>query len=274
MKTIEVAGSPFNVDEATASSILNARQARQNNKVAQEAKHMASAAMEQAARIEIMGDRPLYLDSLELANGLHQDGLLDVLYVGDETVFITPRFAQELRAEGLIHEVHTDRKAKSKCGRGWTMGSGKCVRAEKGASKRVKAGSKSLDKIAGGGRKNAKRSARLKELRMKFTAEESGVQNTPILERASNGVIYRALARTAAKQTAKPLEPKRKKRRKNRAPAPELPSALQIPDDADLTFGADKKALRRATTIKGGGLTFGRSSKPKRKERRKKRKKR
>lgn len=116
MKTIEVAGSPFNVDEATASSILNARQARQSNQVAQEAKHMAEAAMEQAARIEVMGDRPLYLDSLELANELHQDGLLDVLYVGDEAVFVTPSFAQELRADGLIEEIHTDAKCQ---GRGW-----------------------------------------------------------------------------------------------------------------------------------------------------------
>lgn len=176
MKTIEIFGEPHNVDDAVASEILNARQAKKANEESKKAMTMAEEAIaisaEAANQIHILSrhETPMYLDSLEVAEGLHQDGLLDTLTIGGESVYITPRFAQELRQDGLLIEVHTDAKCS---GRGWMPGgpNGKCKRVPKGSAKKVKAETAGIDRIAKGGGKNKARSARIKELRAKLSAK-------------------------------------------------------------------------------------------------------
>ena len=178
MKTIEVNGNPHNVDDAIASDILQARQNLENKKATKEAIGMAEAAMEMAIQpVEVMGNSPMWLDSADIAKGLHKDGLLDVLYFGEEEVFITPSFAQGLHNDGLLIEVHADAKCS---GRGWMPGgpNGKCKRVPKGTAKKVKAETAGINRLAAGGNKNESRSARIAELRSKLGAKSAGKQKT------------------------------------------------------------------------------------------------
>lgn len=198
MKTIEVNGNPHNVDDAIASEILGARQNLENKLTAKEAIEMAEAAMEIASQpVEVMGRAPLYLDSADIAEGLHKDGLLDVLYIGEEEVYVTPSFAQELHRDGLLVEVHADAKCS---GRGWMPGgpNGKCKRVPKGTSKKVASETAGINRIAKGGTKNKARSARIKELRGKF--------GVPGENRESNAAVGRALAKSRQERKVKSLD--------------------------------------------------------------------
>lgn len=166
MKTIQVLGEPFKVTEDVADAIADAERDRDADMAMA---RMASMA-EQLSNLNLNNERPIYMDSagIDTAIALHRDGLMDIVDYGGSLYFVQPSVAVSMANEGLI--VRTDaakERTGKQCPGGYWIAKGRNCRSSGAA----KAGARSLDQIASGGKSSKsreERQARIAQLKAKL----------------------------------------------------------------------------------------------------------